>query len=511
MAKNQNAGLIKKSIFISMIVCLGKIMGFFKQAVIAWAFGANSITDIYFTADSYIAMFGQIQIASIAPSVITIYVKLKEKKRSDKAEDLLRSCYTFFPVIAITLIIINIVFSGQICRVLGLSYSDTQRTELQWFLIALCPVILFTSYIGLAQGVLDSHERFFPSKLLSLFFSTSIIIFIFLFHKILGIKSMLIGFLIGYMLHTIYVTILSIRYFKPKISNPFGNPDFKLVLHNFFPLIIGNSIVDLGHLLDKIIASALDEGSVSVLYYGQVISSDIVNAVIITTIGTVLLPSLTRMVSKEIEKQQLSYKLNSILCTMLMLTAIITGLYVVEGRDLVKIFFERGSFTSDSTDKVSLTAICYAISFIFIATREVLVKMHYAFQDTLGPMKNGIVGVIINVFLSIALSRFFGVSGIALATSVSMIIVTVLMCFSLSKHLDSFPVNRQSMIDLLKISIVSVAVVILGVLIKMYLKESAVLLRLIFVSSFMVVFYITLLILIKQSTVHEAYKKIRKR
>ena len=35
---------------------MGKVPGFVKQSVIAWAFGASVVTDLYFAADGFMSM-----------------------------------------------------------------------------------------------------------------------------------------------------------------------------------------------------------------------------------------------------------------------------------------------------------------------------------------------------------------------------------------------------------------------------------------------------------------------
>ena len=69
MGKEKN--VVKSSLAISAIVLIGKALGFVKQAVIAWAFGASATTDIYFAADGYTSMFGQIMGQSVGPAVLT--------------------------------------------------------------------------------------------------------------------------------------------------------------------------------------------------------------------------------------------------------------------------------------------------------------------------------------------------------------------------------------------------------------------------------------------------------
>ena len=400
------------------------------------------------------------------------------------------------------LIAVNAGFSKQISALLGISYSVEQRRLLQKFIIYLCPVILFTSFSGISNGILDANERFVPSKLLSLFFSTAIIVFTVLFREKLGIKAMMIGFLFGYGIHTLYVLWLAKKYFT--IGTIKGQDrSIKWVLKNTLTLVIGNSVVDLGHIVDKIIASSLMTGSVSYLYYGQVISNDLVNAVIITTVGTVLLPSLTRMVANRCDGKDIAQRTSRIMSIVLALLLGITALYFVEGHDLIKLFFERGSFTATSTDHVLGVTMCYAVGFAFIAVREILTKVHYAYRDTASPMRNGIIGVGINTVLSILLSKIMGVSGVALATSISMAVVAMMMCFSIKKHIGVFPLSRGFFVSLIK-SIIAIAFMIAsGVALNSALRESNYIVRMCVTSLSMVFIYAGALAILKHDAISE--------
>lgn len=503
MTKSKSRKIIKNSIFVSSTVCIGKILGFLKQSVLAWAFGANGGTDVYFTADSYIVMFAQIQTAAIGPGILTEYILLNEKNNKCDLEYFLRKSFVIFPLISLIVILVNILLSDQISMLLGIAYSPEQRRELQKLMIYLCPVIFFASFSGVSNGVLDANEKFIPSKFLSLFFSTAIIIFVFLLHDILGIKSMLLGFLIGYGVHAMYVTVLAKKFFSfGKIRKT--DESFSRVVRRVFPLVVGNSIVDIGHLMDKIIASSLITGSVTYLYYGQVISNDLINSVIITVIGTVFFPTLARMVVNKYEGHIVAKRISEILEIEVLILFAIDGLFIVEGKDFVKIFFERGNFSSEATWYVTGIAICYAVGFIFIAIREILTKTYYAYQDTTTPMKNGIIGVIINAILSFVFSRYIGVFGIALATSLSMAFVAVMMCFSIQKYIGNYPLNKLFWISLIKAFVSMGAMIFLGFLIKIAFQHLNYILRMFGVTFIMLIAYLAGLIVLK----HNAIKQI---
>lgn len=502
--------IIKKSVSISAIVLVGKVLGFFKQAVIAWAFGANSVTDIYFAADGYTSMFGHIMGQSVSPIVLTQYVKLKEEGKEGESKRLIRNSYLFFACLSFGLIIINVLFADQICNLIGISYSVEQKVELKYFLNALFPVVLFTALAGVSQGYLDAHNRFLPGKLCSLFFSASIIVFVFIFKDTLGLRALLIGFLLGYLLHTMYVVFLVIPKVGVSINNPFKNADFRIMLRRFIPLVVGNSTVDLGHLVDKVVASSLTTGSVSALYYGQVISSDIINAVIITSVGTVLLTSISKSVASNVDTESLVDRIRNIICTMTLVTGVITILYLVVGVDMTKMFFERGSFDSSNTKTVYSIASFYAVGFIFMANKEILTKTHYAFHDTISPMINSIIGVLVNLIGSIFLSKIMGVSGISLATSISLLIVFVLSGLTLKKHIHVYIINGKCCLDVLKVLLAMGVSFIAGKFTIFYLYDAYYIIRLVVVSVVIMISYLIVTFLTKEKAIYDLYRRIRR-
>ncbi|MBR0456974.1 MAG: polysaccharide biosynthesis protein [Firmicutes bacterium] len=461
MSKGETS-IVKKSASLSLLVIVGKVLGFIKQAVIAWAFGSNAVTDIYFAADGYASMFGQIMGQTVGPTVLTQYIHLNENGDESRSRKLIRDSYVFFAGLSVAVILINFCFADNICHIIGISYTDEQLSELKYFLVAMLPVVLFTSMIGVSSGYLDSHNRFLPGRLTSLFFSVSIIIFVLLLRNQLGLRSLLYGFLLGYILHMVLMLFLVVPKVGFGISNPFKNSDFRIMIKRFVPLVIGFSVVDLGHLVDKIVASSLEAGSVSALYYGQVVSSDIVSAVIVTSVGSVLLTSITKDVASNLDPELLINRLRKIMSVMTFIIVGITALYFVEGVDLIRLFFQRGSFNESNTAIVNVVAICYSMGFVFTANRDILVKTHYAYKDTTSPMANSIAGVCLNIVLSITLSRFLGIAGIAVATSISMLFVFVLSAITLRKHMEGFIINKPFIVDFFKSLAAFVITLVIG-------------------------------------------------
>jgi putative peptidoglycan lipid II flippase len=86
----------------------------------------------------------------------------------------------------------------------------------------------------------------------------------------------------------------------------------------------------------------------------------------------------------------------------------------------------------------------------------------YSLKDTKTPMVNGAIAMGLNIILNIILARFIGHAGLALATSLSAIICTLLLFRSLNKKIGNF-----GQIKIIKTTLKSIiAAVVMGILTK---------------------------------------------
>ena len=449
-----NNKIIKSSMYVMIVVLLGKILGFLKQMVIAWKFGTNPSIDVYFTSDSFTCMLGQILILSIPPAIVTIYLKLKNDK--EKESKFISSTFIFFIIIGIFLSVINCIFSTPLSNVLGISYDIGQKANLSRYITLLSPVILFSCIASVSSGVLQSKNKFLQDKFLGIFLSISIILSLIIFEGRLKVNSLLFGFLFGYFIYTAMMLILLFKNINIKPCNPFKNDTFKKFLKILIPLLIGTSIVDFSHLIDKIIASSLNAGSVSALYYSQIICSDLVNSVIISSIGLVLLPKLTMDVDNK-PKIEIINSIRKIFSIAIPIILLITILYIFDGEYLIKLVFERGEFNQNSTLMVSKCMFGYSVGLVFVFIKEILSRFFYALNDTFSPMISNVIGIVINIILSIILSKKIGVQGIAYATSISIVISVIILLILLKKHINLEKLlNLDFIIEIIKYIIIMI-------------------------------------------------------
>ena len=72
---------------------------------------------------------------------------------------------------------------------------------------------------------------------------------------------------------------------------------------------------------------------------------------------------------------------------------------------------------------------------LFLITLQIKIyTIFYSFKNSRTPVINSSIGIILNIILNIILSKYLGVSGIALATSISTIFISILLFYNLKKY-----------------------------------------------------------------------------
>ena len=111
----------------------------------------------------------------------------------------------------------------------------------------------------------------------------------------------------------------------------------------------------------------------------------------------------------------------------------IAALTAVLAVPLVEVIYLRGAFTEADVAVTAAALTCFTLGLIGTGIRLLCIRTYYAMEDTITPLKNGLVAVVVNIVLNLILSRVMGVPGLALASSIAMLVAAVLLLRSLKR------------------------------------------------------------------------------
>lgn len=433
MGKDQYSS---SGIKIIIILFVGKVLGFIKQLIVGWTFGANQGTDIFFIAEGFIATVNNAIFAAFAVTLLRSYV-IKKKKGDDTATSQLLSNTLFMGTIgAFVILTIMDFLAPAVAKLLAPAYMPSEIQQLSKYIILLSPAIFICSMTSVLGAVLDGERLFIFSKLSGIITSICYIVICITLAGLLHIDALILATVSGYVVYFIFLAIVIKRSTKLRILKPFWSREVLEIVVFALPVMLGNAVTDINAVVAKTIATELETGSVSALYYGQIASYDIVNGIFISGMGSILLTYFTNaVIAKDTEK--IIKKGSEMIDISFVLLTLFAVFYIVLSKDISMALFGHGNLSSQGTILIAACMCGYAFGFPLLSFRDVLVKIHYAYGDMKRPMLIAGITVAINIAFSIVLSKYWGVLGISLASSVALIFAIFLLEKSIKKYTNN--------------------------------------------------------------------------
>jgi putative peptidoglycan lipid II flippase len=238
--------------------------------------------------------------------------------------------------------------------------------------------------------------------------------------------------------------------FRLRFQRPLWDPGVARVARLMLPATVGLAATQLNLFVSTLIASLLEQGSVSWLWYAfRLMQLPI--GVFGVALATVSLPTLSRAaVGRDLGS--LKTTLSATLRLVFLLTAPAAVWLAVMARPVVALLYEHGRFGPTDTIRTGDALVMYCLGLPAFAAVGVLTRTFYALGDTGTPLKASFVAVALNLALNLLFVgplRFLGLGhlGLALATSATSIANLLQLGFYLRRRIG--PMEARRMIDTL--------------------------------------------------------------
>lgn len=438
--------------FLAVVAIFEKILGFAKNLIFSFYFGASSISDAFNITltipDTLFSMLGN----AVGAGYIPIATSNENRGSLNKITSYYLKIVVFllggicFLCVPIFDIIVKVFAPG----------FDSSTTQLTVILLRIAIAsIVFNGASCILTSFLQIKGRFLSSGVCTLVLNILLCIFSVIAAKY-GYYYLGIGILLGSIFQFFLLLVLSIRNDWKYIG---GFPDYNLlkqIIMFAVPIMLGASVNRVNVIVDKAIASTVAIGGISSLTYADNIIL-FLKAIFATPIITVIFPLISKKISTHKIEASKAFS-ESMEKMVFYLVPVTIGGYILS-RQIVSIIYFRGAFDMDA---LSVTTSCfqlYIIGLIAFSFRDLFVKISYAKNDSKTPMINMTVGVVINIGLNLLFSRFMGVKGLALATSISSYITMLLMYRSIRDDVEMSIVKTSFK----KIVLIGIAGCIMGV------------------------------------------------
>lgn len=432
---------------------IGKILGFFRELILSYYFGATGISDAYLISQTIPGTIFQFVGTGLTTCFVPIYFKIlrdKGKEKVDEFANKILSLVLLFSTVVIILVFVDTKF------LIKLFASGFEGETLKYAIIFTRIGILglyFSTLIYVYNSYLQANEIFVPTAFSAIPNSVFII-----FSIIVGAKYNIYFLSIGSTL-AVLVQLLFLIYpirklnFKLKPNFIFKDIYIKEFFLLMIPVIIGVSVNEINILIDRTIASQLVVGGISALTYANSLIM-FVQGGLIQPISTICYPKITHAISRDNKDEAKIFIQKAITLSLTVLIPLTVG-FIAFGTPIIQLLFGRGAFDENAVVITSEAVKFYAVGLCFVGLRELLSRYYYAYSNTKTPMINAAIGVVMNIVMNILFSKIFGIGGLAFSTSLSAFITTILLLRNCKNKLPGGSLELD-IIEIIKIIVCSV-------------------------------------------------------
>ncbi|MFO7558404.1 MAG: murein biosynthesis integral membrane protein MurJ [Desulfobacterales bacterium] len=419
------------SLIMMLSVFLSRVIGLLREMVIAYIGGAGGEVDAYQVAFVIPEILNHIVASGfLSVTFIPIFSRYLSQDREADGWRIFSIIYTVFGSLLLLLIIIAVFLAPSLVKLLAPGLVDPVKFQMAVRMTRIIiPAQFFFFSGGIYMAVQFAKEKFAIPALAPLLYNMGIIAGGALLGPKLGMEGFAWGVLGGAFIGNFAVQYFGARQIGMQFSPTFTfrNPDLIRYIKLTLPLIVGLTMMFSTEIFLKFFGSFLPPGSIAGLNYGLRVMLMMVG-LFGQAIGVAATPFLSRL-AVENRLDEMNTLLNTTL-RYLGLVIPFSVLFIVLREEVVTILFQRGQFDSTATALTARVLLFLMTGAFAFAAQTVVVRGYYAMQNTLLPTALCSFAVLLSVPLYIIGMNLMGVSGIALAISVSSILqVTLLYAF----------------------------------------------------------------------------------
>ena len=430
-----NKSLLSTGILVISLIIVGKLIAFSKDILISAYFGAGLDTDSYFIALNIASILFVAFYSTVSVVFLPLYNEKRQKHNIHVANSYASNAISIYVVISFIISFIGFFFASEIVEILS-SNNNYERTLLTSNLLkVMVASFIFSVSISFVSSIQLSNKQYIFPQFAPIINNTIVFFAILIFASTYGIYVPAIAGVLGWIVQVPLHLWLVRKNFKYSFYLNIKDKTIKKMGVLFLPAFIGIFADQVNILVDTVLASGLTDGSISALNYSNRLIS-FSSGIFIMAIMSIMFPIFSEHIEKD-DDLSLNNAIRSSLRVLLIIMVIITSIVLVFHAEIVSIVFERGKFDSVATEKTSSVFLFYGVGLIFIGLRELFNKIFYAKKDTKTPLWISIISVSTNIILSLLLVDSMGINGLALASSLSIILYVSIQLFMLNKRIGA--------------------------------------------------------------------------
>ncbi|MGU3808764.1 murein biosynthesis integral membrane protein MurJ [Vibrio diabolicus] len=461
--------LLKSGMIVSAMTFISRVLGLVRDVVVANLMGAGASADVFFFANKIPNFLRRLFAeGAFSQAFVPVLTESHAQGDMDKTRELIARAAGTLGVIVSIVTILGVLGSGVVTAVFGFGWfldwmhggPAAAKFELASVMLKITfPYLWFITFVALSGAILNTLGKFAVSSFTPVFLNVMIILAAWFISPQMEMPE--IGLSIGVFLGGLVQFLFQIPFLikagvmvKPKWG--WRDPGVVKIRTLMIPALFGVSVSQINLLFDTFIASFLQTGSISWLYYSDRLLEFPLGLFGIA-IATVILPALSR---KHVDAQSEGFAQTmdwGVRMVILLGLPAMLGLMVL-AKPMLMVLFMRGEFSPQDVHQASLSLFAYASGLLNFMLIKVLAPGYYSRQDTKTPVKYGIIAMVTNMVFNAIFAYFYGYVGLAIATALSAFVNMALLYSGL--HIAGvYQITKRTVFFIIRLVIAGAAMV----------------------------------------------------
>jgi putative peptidoglycan lipid II flippase len=454
--------IARNTAIFSVFTGLSRVVGLVREIVAASFFGTSgsfSAFTIAFQVPNLIrSLFAD---AALSAAFVPVFTELLEARRKREAFELASTLF-FVMLIALTAITAFFILAAGVIMPIftpGQAFTSADTTLTIGLSQVLFPIVILLGINGLLVGILQVYDRFGVASISPVVWNIVILV------VLIGLKShfrggdQLYAYAIGVLVGTavqLGMAVAALRRIDFRLALRFDwrDPRVKQVMLLMVPVTLALGIINFDLLINSSLGTLVSQAAPVAINQAFRIYM-LPQGMFSVAVATVLFPALSAYAARgEIDglRATLSTGLRQI--NLLLIPA--TAFTLVLATPIVRLVFQHGSFGPTSTNEVSLALFWFAFSLPFSGLNLLLTRTFFSLQKPWLPTKLAAMNMVVDVIVSVALYKPFGIAGLVIGTAAASAVMTWLQASYLRRELDGDLDGHQTTMITARITVASI-------------------------------------------------------
>ncbi len=422
--KLSKKNIIKKTFEFGLSSIISKVLAIIRDILQIRYLGLGPLSDAFLVAYKIPNVLRKVFAeGALSAAFIPTLVKLLRQNKEDEANKLISGLLIFISGILVLICTIIIIFPKAVIFIYanGFFKKGFELSVTVKLIRILISFILFISMGSILSGALQAKHQFGPTAwapvILNIVYISALLTCTYLN---LSVYKFAFLILFGAILQSLFFL-----YYYKKFGFRFIWPDksikkyFQEIIFKFLPCIISMSTLELNAAIDERFGSTLSAGTYTLMdiafkFMGIALS------IFASGFASILLPYFSHVT--DYAQKRLSFYIFQANKLIAWVTLPATLIIIFLANKIIYTTFYKYSgshFTLSNVNQTSNLLIAYSSGLFFYSLNKILLSLYYSMQQMLIPTLVTVIGCILNIIFNFLLINKMGAVGLALATSLS--------------------------------------------------------------------------------------------